>query len=153
MRTGSDGFFIESDNNTYLETVIQSILIVFFKNVCKNIMEFWEHINLYKISPSIIRSFLKLECIVLLERNNINEDVNEMMRYLESDNFQEEDDDEEILINYDLPTNYNCLCESCNQLRNVDYYWSVFNPTDSLLIILKNHINRLTDDDILDIFY
>ena len=155
MRTGSNGFLVERENRDYIETVVQSILIIFFKNVCKNINMFCEHINMYYIPVDILRTFLRFECLTFIERNNINEEINEMIIYLNNiHHLEDENDDLEsvIEISEDAIPNYNCNCDNCNLLRSVSDCWDTFNPNDYLIVRLKQMINEMTDDVLLDIF-
>ena len=153
MKSGSLGFYNDPKPNR-IETALQSILIVFFQNTCKNINEFCEHINLYFIPPHIIRLFLRFECITFIERNNVNEEIEEMIDYLSNGDFQDEEEESlyEIHDEIEHNPNYNCSCEKCNLLRTVDEYWDTFTPMDSLIISLKRNIDTLTDEDLLEIF-
>ncbi len=156
MRSGSGGFFITGGANT-IEEVVLCIVFVLVKDTLTKMIEYFVHIGVYndlsEIPVETVKDFLKLSTMMFIDTPDINERIQTAIQryHMIISNFDEEMMDIDNVENWNMPNEplYNCNCDMCNIVDNIDIMWDNFNPTDGFIILLKMKID---DFDVSQIF-
>lgn len=150
LRSGSNGFYTEKNYN--IEETIKSILIILFKNAFLKLDNWCRHRGVFdpntELSFDLVKTFIKIETIIFLDTPNLNEKIQDVLKEVDNiyNNFEEE------LIEMTENNEENnlkilCNCQDCEIVNNIDTIWENFNPTDGLILLLKNKIDEFNIAD------
>ena len=157
LRTGTRGFF-EDGRATQVEEVIECILYVLLKDCLTKMVEYYNKHGITndesQIEIGIFKEFLKLSTMLFSETDNLNQRVDDAIeRYMIiRNNFDEEITDINIQ-EHNEPNRpiHNCSCEMCYTMSQIEVNWNNWCPSDGFLILLKQSINGLDMNEIINL--
>tara|TARA_B100000795_G_scaffold189659_1_gene144413 strand:- start:1731 stop:2198 length:468 start_codon:yes stop_codon:yes gene_type:complete len=143
-----------------MEKNIVATLVLFTKNALKSAGFYTKHGERKNITKEDIRRCLMLEVFLFCCRENLQENIDNVIDELYGEDEEDEEDDEdeedeeddedededEGKKESDIENSFklsNCKCGICGTLNNIDEKWKLWKPETPLQKILQKHINNI----------
>ena len=160
MKSGFNNIEDASENEKMKKNIVGTI-VHFSENALKTAGIYTKHSNRNIITSEDIKRSFMLEVFLFCNRENLQDNIENVIRELyDDDGYGEEDDeydsDEEtsvennnendIIFEEDIENSFkesSCNCAICKCLNNIQLKWNDWSPETPLQHILKKHINNI----------
>ena len=153
MKSGFNSVQANEDQDKMEKNVVGTI-VHFSENALKTAGYYTKHSGRKMITKEDIKRCLMLEVFLFYNRQNLIENIANIIQELYGTSSDEEDDEEEekgeekneIIFEEDIEESFKlseCKCALCTSLNNIKNKWETWKPETPIQEILQKHINNI----------
>jgi len=154
MKSGFNSVQANEDQDKMEKNVVGTI-VHFSENALKTAGYYTKHSGRKMITKEDIKRCLMLEVFLFYNRQNLIENIANIIQELYGTSSDEEDDEEdnkcseeknEIIFEEDIEESFKlseCKCALCHSLNNIKNKWETWKPETPMQEILQKHINNI----------